>query len=128
MTMELRLFATLLRWLSVLLFVSALVAIVTLLVSDTVNHLQLTAVHRMAGAWSFVLIGLSFLSLQFSLRRRWNEQLREILLGVAFLFWGSSQFLSPSPWVTAMDTAVVVIFVFDLSSIIVERLRQKQNG
>ena len=99
-----------------------------LVISDTLNQLRPTLLHRQAGALAFVLIGASYVSLQFSGRRPWHERLKGVLLGVAFLFWGSGQFLSPSPWVTAMDTAVVLIFVIDLSLIIVERLRGNPQG
>src|ERR1700722_487890 len=115
---------TLFRWLSTVLFVSALVAMLTLLVSDVVNALTLTSLHRRAGALSFMLIGSSYVSLQLSFRRPWNERLKTVLLGVAFMFWGSGQFLPPSLWATAMDTAVVVIFVVDLSLIIIESLKR----
>lgn len=116
--------ATLFRWLSTVLFISALLAMLTVLASDAVNALTLTALHRHAGALSFMLIGSSYVALQLSLRRPRIEKLKAILLGVAFLFWGSGQFLPPSPWATAMDAAVVVIFVVDLSLIIVESLKQ----
>jgi hypothetical protein len=120
--------ATFLRWLSAILFVLALIAITTLVVSDTLNRLRPTPLHREAGALSFVLIGASYVSLQLSFRRPWSEKLKGMLLGIAFLFWGSGQFLPPSAWVTAMDTAVVLIFVIDLSLIIVERLKSNQRG
>jgi hypothetical protein len=116
--------ATLFRWLSTIFFVSALAAMLILLVSDACNALTLTMLHRRAGALSFILIGASYVALQLSSRRPWNEKLKAILLGIAFLFWGSVQFLSPGPWVTAMDSAVVVIFVVDLSLIIMESLRR----
>lgn len=115
---------TLFRWLSTILFVSALVAMLTLLVSDALNALTLTSLHRRAGALSFMLIGSSYVALQLSFRRPWSERVKAILLGVAFMFWGSGQFLPPSLWATAMDTAVVVIFVVDLSLIIVESLKR----
>jgi hypothetical protein len=119
--------ATLFRWLSTILFVSALFAMVTLLVADALNALTLTAIHRCAGALSFILIGSSYVALQLSLQRPRSEKLKAILLGVAFLFWGSGQFIPPSPWATAMDAAVVVIFVVDLSLVIVESLKRNQS-
>jgi hypothetical protein len=96
----------------------------TLLVSDALNALALTTLHRRAGALSFMLIGSSYVALQLSFRRPWGGKLKAILLGVAFLFWGSGQFLPPCPWATAMDAAVVVIFVVDLSLIIIESLKR----
>ena len=116
--------ATLFRWLSTILFVSAIGAMLTLLVSDALNALTPTAVHRCAGALAFMLIGLSYVALQISLRRPRSEKLKAILLGIAFLFWGSGQFLPPSFLATAMDSAVVVIFVVDLGLIIIENLKR----
>jgi hypothetical protein len=118
--------ATLFRWLSAIFFVSAVIAIVTLLVSDALNQLRFTSVHRRAGALAFMLIGSSYIGLQLS-SRRWKERSKELLLGLAFLLWGTEQFLPANSLATAMDTAVVLIFVVDLSLIIVERLRQRNH-
>ncbi len=117
---------TLFRWLSGILFVSAILAMVTLLIADILSALTPTAVHRCAGALAFMLIGSSYVALQISLRRPRSEKLKAILLGIAFLFWGSGQFLPPSALATAMDSAVVVIFVVDLSLIIIEHLKRNQ--
>lgn len=95
----------------------------TLLLSDALNALRQTPIHRQAGAISLMLIGLSYVSLQLSLRRSRSEKIRGVLLGGAFLLWGSGQFLPSSAWATALDTVVVVIFVTDLSSVIVENLK-----
>src|SRR4051812_5953260 len=116
--------APIFRWLSTILFASALLAMLTLLISDAFNALTLTSLHRRAGALSFMLIGSSYVALQLSSRRPSSEKLKAILLGIAFLFWGSGQFLPPSLWATALDTAVVVIFVVDLSLIIIEHLKR----
>jgi hypothetical protein len=118
--------ATFYRWLSTMLFVSALAAMLTLLASDALNALTVTPLHHCAGALAFMLIGLSYIALQLSFRQPWGGKLKSILLGTAFLFWGSGQFLPPSPWATAMDAAVVVIFVVDLSLIIVENLKRNR--
>jgi peptidoglycan/LPS O-acetylase OafA/YrhL len=117
-------FPTLFRRLSTILFVCALAAMLTLLMSDAFSALTLTALHRYAGALSFMLIGSSYVALQISLRRPRSEKVKAILLGMAFLFWGSGQFLPPGLFATAMDSAVVVIFVVDLSLIIIEHLKR----
>ena len=121
---SLDLIKTLFRWLSTILFVSAIAAMLTLLISDALNVLTPTTVHRFAGALAFMLIGSSYVALQISLRRPRSEKVKAILLGIAFLFWGSGQFLPPSLFATAMDSAVVVIFVVDLSLIIIENLKR----
>jgi peptidoglycan/LPS O-acetylase OafA/YrhL len=116
-----------LRSLSLLLLVLALAGLVTLLVFDTLNHLRLTSFHQRTGALSFMLIGASYISLQLATRRRWNEKLKGILLGTGFFLWGCEQFVPPSPLVTVMDSLVVLIFVVDLSLIIVHRLQHRDD-
>jgi hypothetical protein len=119
--------ATVLRWLTLFLMVSALAAIVALLIADAREQLHLSELHRRAGALAFMFIGASYISVQVSHRRPWLEIFKPVLLGVAFLFWGWEQFLASSPWVTAMDAVVVLIFVADLSLIILERLKQNHH-
>jgi hypothetical protein len=116
--------ATIFRWLSTILFISALISMGTLLVSDVFSALTSTPLHRSAEGGALMLIGASYVALQLSLRRPMSGKLKGIVLGTAFLFWGSGQFLPPSPWATAMDSAVVVVFVVDLSLIIIESLRR----
>jgi hypothetical protein len=119
---------TLFRGLSAVLFIAALITVGTLLTFDALNQLRLTPVHQQAGALSFILIGASFIGLQLGSGRRWNEMLKEILLGTAFVLWGSEQFLPTSPLVTALDSLVVLIFVCDLSLIIISRLKRKDHN
>jgi hypothetical protein len=118
---------TLFRGLSAMLFISALLAVGALLVFDALNQLRLTPVHQQTGALAFILIGASFIGLQLSSGRRWSGALKEILLGTAFVLWGSEQFLPASPFVTALDSLVVLIFVCDLSLIIIARLKRKDH-
>ncbi|MDB6015930.1 MAG: hypothetical protein JWR19_419 [Pedosphaera sp.] len=118
---------TTVRWLSALLFISALGALTTLLLSDTLNHLRLTPIHQQASALSLMLIGSSYIGLQLLSRQRWQERLKAVLLGFAFVLWGGEQFLPTCPWVTAMDSLVILIFVADLSWIIVERLKRTES-
>ena len=117
--------AKLLRWFSAIFFILALIGLITLLATDVWNQLRSTPVHQRAGALSLMLIGASYVCLQLSSKRRWNEMFKGVTLGIAFLLWGSEQFLSPSIWVTAMDSLIVLIFVVDLSLVIVDRLKRK---
>jgi hypothetical protein len=112
------------RWFSAILFVSALVALATLLISDGLNHLQLTSFHQNAAAWSLIFIGASYLGVQFVSRRPAGERVKAILLSSAFLLWGSEQMLPSHPWVTAMDTAVILIFVVDLGLVVLGGLHR----
>ena len=115
------------RWLTTLFFLAALVGIAILLVSDGLRHLRFSAAHQRLAAWPLMLIGLSYLSLQLSARRTRGELVKGLLLGLAFILWGGEQLLPPTPLVTVMDSAVVTIFVVDLSFIIVEHLRLKDH-
>ena len=116
-----------LRSLSALLLISALAGMATLLVFDALNDLRLTPAHQRAGAWSFMLIGASYISLQLSTSRRWREMFKGVLLGVGFFLWGCEQFVPPGPLVTIMDSLVVLIFVSDLGLVIVDRLKRKDD-
>jgi hypothetical protein len=115
------------RQLSAFLLVSALTGMVVLLVFDVLNRLSLTSIHQRVGALSFMLIGASYISLQLSRVQPWKEKLKRVLLGVGFFLWGGEQFLSPGPLVTFMDSLVVIIFVSDLSLVIVDSLRCKDD-
>jgi peptidoglycan/LPS O-acetylase OafA/YrhL len=115
------------RQLSALLLIAALVTTATLLGWDACNHLRLTFIHQRLGALSFLLIGASYISLLVGLRRPWWEKLKGLLLGVGFLFWGGEQFLQPGPMATVMDSTVVMIFVLDLSLIILGRLQHQDD-
>jgi len=116
-----------LRNLSALLLVSALAGMATLLFFDALNHLRLTSIHQRMGALSFMLIGASYISLQLSTGRRWREMFKGVLLGTGFFLWGCEQFVPPGPLVTVMDSLVVLIFVSDLSLIIADRLKHKDD-
>ena len=116
------------RNLSALLLISALAGMATLLVFDAWNHLRLTSIHQRVGALSFMLIGISYISLQLSRGRPWRERYKGVLLGLGFLFWGSEQFLTPGPLATALDSLVVLIFVSDISLVIVDHLKHKDDG
>ena len=112
------------RWLSVVLFLAALIGIAVLLVSDFRNHLWVTPIHQRSGALALILIGASYISFQAGAENAWRETLKGVLLGVAFLLWGGEQFLPSGPWVTAIDSMVITIFVVDLSLIILAGLRR----
>lgn len=116
-----------LRWLSILLFNSALAGVAILWFSDARSHLHPTAQHQQIGALPLILIGLSYISFQLSGRRQIMERLKGLLLGLAFVLWGGEQLMSPSVWVTVMDSLVITIFVVDLALMIVEHLRGKEG-
>jgi hypothetical protein len=104
------------------LLAAALGTIVLLVISDAAHGLRFTALHSRLGAFALIMIGLSHVSLQIVSGRPRGELVKGILLGGAFALWGTEQFLPPSRLVTAMDTAVVAIFVVDLAMIILNGL------
>jgi hypothetical protein len=117
-----------LRWLSLALLVAALAAVICLLAFDGVNRLTMTFLHQQAGAWALIFIGASYICLQMAIRQPTRARVKGVLLGVAFGLWGTEQFLPPGPLVTAMDSAVVTIFVVDLGLIVADQLRKGDDA
>jgi hypothetical protein len=115
------------RWLSIIFFISALVGIFALWMSDGLHQLRFTSVHQRMGALPLICIGLSYISFQLSAGRQPGELVKGLLLGIAFVFWGSEQLLPSSSLVTIMDSVVITIFVVDLGLIIVEHLKRKDH-
>jgi hypothetical protein len=107
-----------------LLLASALATVGILVVSDAAHELRLTSLHSRLGALALIMIGASYVSLQAISRRPRHELVKGILLGGAFALWGTEQLLPPSRWTTAMDTAVIAIFVVDLGMIILNGLER----
>jgi len=116
----------LLRVLSLILFLSALAGLAVLLISDALHGLQLTPFHQQSEAAALIFIGASYICLQLSGAQRWNEKMKGIFLGLAFVLWGGEQFLPASRLVTLMDSAVITIFVVDLGLIILDRLKDRR--
>jgi hypothetical protein len=107
-----------------LLLAAALATIGILLASDAAHGLRPTPLHSRLGALALILIGCSYVSLQGIARAPRGARLRGILLGGAFALWGIEQLLPPGRWTTAMDTAVIAIFVVDLGMIILDGLQR----
>ena len=116
-----------LRWIVLVCLSAALVTIGILVVTDVAHGLGPTILHSRLGAVALILVGSSYVSLQIISRRPRNEFVKGILLGSAFALWGGEQLLPASRWTTAMDTAVVAIFVVDLGKIIFDELRRPVN-
>ena len=88
----------------------------------------MTPLHQQAGAWALIFIGAAYICLQIAIRQSARSRLKGIMLGVAFVLWGTEQFLPAGPLVTAMDSAVVAIFVIDLGLVVADQLRKKEDG
>ena len=113
-----------LRWIVLLCLFTALVTIGTLIVTDAAHGLGHAVLHSRLGAVALIMVGCSYVSLQMIWRRPRHELVKAILLGSAFALWGGEQLLPASRWTTAMDTAVIAIFVVDLGKIIFDELKR----
>ena len=116
------------RKLSALLLISALAGVGVLLVFDGLHDLSLTTFHQRAGALSVMFIGASYICLQLGTHNNLRDKLKRIPLGVGFCIWGSETFLPPGHIITVMDNLVVLIFVSDLSFVILDSLRRKDRA
>jgi hypothetical protein len=109
-----------LRVLCLLLLALALASIGALILSDAAHGLRFTGMHSRIGALALVLIGSSYAILQFAAGRLRGGLAKRVVLGLAFVLWGGEQLLPVGWWTTAMDTAVIAIFVVDLGLIILQ--------
>ena len=116
------------RKLSAFLLISALAGVGVLLVFDGLHDLSLTTFHQRAGALSVMFIGASYICLQLGTPNNLRDKLKRIPLGVGFCIWGSETFLPPGHIITVMDNLVVLIFVSDLSFVILDSLRRKDRA
>ena len=65
-----------------------------------------------------ILIGLSFASLQFAIRRTPSQCILGLSVSAAFILWGIEQFLPNQAMVSFLDDVVVFLFVLDLGIVI----------
>jgi hypothetical protein len=108
--------------LSAVLFVAALVALASMLLPDIGNGFEPSLRHQRAGAFALIFVGTSLICLQMNVGWRWIEVLKGLLLGLAFVLWGTEQFMPPGHGATAVDGLVIAIFVLDLGLFIWGRL------
>jgi hypothetical protein len=112
------------RRLSVIFICLALFGITVVVCSDGWHHLHYSSSHQQLGALPLIAIGLAYMIFQLGAERCRGERAKGMLLGLAFVLWGSEQLLPPSSWVTVMDDFVITIFVVDLALMIVGNLRR----
>ncbi|HUD46700.1 MAG TPA: hypothetical protein VMR33_07710 [Candidatus Baltobacteraceae bacterium] len=70
-----------------------------------------------------ILIGVAFACLQFILPRTRRQILLGLMVAVAFILWGTEQFLSNQTIASFIDDLVVLLFVIDLSIVIYGHLK-----
>jgi hypothetical protein len=69
-----------------------------------------------------VAIGISYLTLIFTVDRTPAQRLLGFLVGLAFILWGVEQYLPDPALVAWIDDLVVFLFVLDLGIVIRENL------
>jgi hypothetical protein len=114
--------------LSSVFFGLALLALAWLLVPDLWVSFRPSPRHQQAGALALAFLGISFVCLQLGAGTPWKERIKGMLLGLAFVLWGGEQFMPPGAAVTAIDSAVITIFVVDLGLVIAGRLEAPPRG
>jgi DNA replication protein DnaC len=71
-----------------------------------------------------IAIGISYISLVLTLRRKPGQLLVGVLMGLAFALWGWEQFLKDRALASFIDDCVVFLFVTDLSIVIRQNFRE----
>jgi hypothetical protein len=95
-----------------------------LAVSDLAHGLRPSSLHSRLGALALIMVGSSCMCLQVISRRPRRDVAKGFILGAAFVLWGMEQLLPASRWTTAMDSAVITIFVVDLGLIVLDALER----
>lgn len=107
------------RALSGVIFALALLDATIVLILDIVHVFWPTLLDwQIKGGFSLILIGSAFLLLQLTLLRTPKNLLLGISVSVAFILWGTEQFLQNRLLVSLIDDLVVFLFVLDLSIVI----------
>lgn len=74
-------------------------------------------------AYPLILIGVAFACLQFTLPRTRTQIVLGLAVALAFILWGTEQFLSDLSIISFIDDIVVFLFVLDLSIVIYGHLK-----
>jgi len=74
-------------------------------------------------AYPLILVGIAFASLQFAYPRTRTQVVLGLGVALAFILWGTEQFLSNHALVSFIDDLVVFLFVLDLSIVVYAHLR-----
>jgi hypothetical protein len=81
---------------------------------------------RLKSAFPLIFVGISYGCLQFTLPRTWKELVLSLSVCMAFILWGSEQFVSNAVIASRIDDGVMFLFVLDLSIVIGGYLKQKR--
>jgi len=108
-----------LRALSATLFILALSSAAIIVVLDFIHIFQPALLDwKLKSAYPLIFIGSSYLLLQFTLLRGFTNFFLSLAVSIAFILWGTEQFLSNPMLISFIDDVVVLLFVLDLSIVI----------
>jgi len=71
-----------------------------------------------------IAIGISYITLVFTIPRTGAQRVLGVLVGLAFVLWGAEQFMHDQGWISFIDDIVVFLFVLDLSIVVWENLKR----
>jgi hypothetical protein len=113
-----------LRVISATAFGLAISTAVLIVILDLIHCLKPSLVPQtLKSAVPLILIGIAFASLQFVSRRTARQIFLGLMVAVAFILWGTEQFLSNQAIASFIDDVVVLLFVSDLSIVIYGHLK-----
>jgi hypothetical protein len=116
--------AEVLRIVSAMALGLAVVAAVGIVTLRLIHYFQPTLLPwALKSAVPLILIGVAFASLQFVLPRTRRQILLGLMVALAFILWGTEQFLSNPAIASVIDDIVVLLFVLDLSIVIYGHLK-----
>lgn len=92
----------------------ALLSLVVLLAWDVGPSLFPVRAHDILGAFPLAAIAFAYLAQQVVLRPGRKDQLKAVLLAVAFLFWAANQLWPDLPQATLFNDLAIALFVLDV--------------
>ena len=129
-TLRLAPIAAVLRIISALVLAAAFASAAGVLLFDALHWVRPDISWKVKSAVPLICIGVSYALLQFTLPRTRTEFCLSLAVSMAFVLWGTEQFI-PVPWIASqMDDVVVFLFVLDLGIVIRSRLNRPipRNG
>jgi len=117
-----------LRWISYVLAVLALAAGMGLLLGDAKIWAPPGLSAAAISAAPLLLVGASFLIMQFIIRPGLMELLKNALLAATFLLWGTIQLMPRNATSVRLGNVVIALYVLDLAWVILgSKISRKRN-
>jgi hypothetical protein len=115
----------LIRFLNWLLVIFALLTGILLLLSDIFSF---SFPHAPISSAPLLLIGAAYLAFQLLTGPTLLDLGKALIVSSAFIFWGIDQILPPGWLATTLGDVVIVLYVIDLSWLMIDRLKLKYRG